>query len=310
MIFAALFWNKISFDLRILAILKMKTVKIFPLIKNNLLIAALIFSLSCKEDQIGFPEHVFVGDTTLLTQNDILLFAQNNYTHIVGSLTIGHSSQIWSEEKITTLKPLISLEEVDNLEITADQLENLSGLNNLKKAGHLVIGGSFSSLDGLEKLTSIEGGDGLNIVGRQLQNINGLKNLKKVEGDLSFSWIESLVTLDGLRNLEEVTGNLEIGFEFSDKNNLISLNGLENLKSIGQRFILINSAQISILYGLRNLEDLGGIQIIGNAELKDYCDIKNLLGEMIDQESSFIVEDNLYNPTVDEIISGFEKCGI
>ncbi|WP_139959926.1 receptor L domain-containing protein [Flavicella sediminum] len=127
----------------------------------------------------------------------------------------------------------------------------------------------------------------------------GLDNLTKIKGHLLIAGVNDLTSL---HNITEISGDLIIGFEewdiYKKNQDLVSLKGLDNLKTIGGKLI-IRDTSLTNLNGLDNLITVkNGIEIKHNNKLLNYCSIKNVL---INTKTN--ITKNLFNPGIAELNS-------
>ncbi len=213
-----------------------------------------------------------------------------------------------------------------------DLLENLDGLQNLISIGGL--GSVF--IDGNQNLTNIDAlssmenvtsdfGISINISNNDsLENIDGISSITdcfsinienndaliSVEGingiESSFSFY--LINNDSLNSLQT---NIPIGegaaLVITNNNNLLDINGLESASKLFSARISGNNSLIS-LDGLNNLVEIEfEFEVRNNSNLNDFCSITNLItsGGLL---GNYIVNDNAYNPTQQDIIDG--NCSI
>jgi len=168
-------------------------------------------TMSCQSD---CP----LGDIVFTLQQEVNDFAANypNCTEIDGTVVISNASNLNSLSQIERIN--------GSLYITYNsQLTDLAGLEGL-----ISIGGTlhFEYLD-------------------QLTSLIGLENLTTVGGNLTLGLLNGITDLTGLNSLNTIGGCLQVGFYFEDdfdtssfpyeagNANLASLNGLDNLNSIG-----------------------------------------------------------------------------
>jgi len=254
-------------------------------------------------------ENIYNGDVHLNTQNQVDSFGNNinNYNEIDGNLYIGDSG---NSEEILNLDSLNGLFKISgNLRITDNtDLTTLSGLDNLIFAGgdiSILFNDSLINISSLGGLTVLQGSIYVSL-NNSLENLTGLNNLNTINGDLGIGGA-SIIDLEPLSSLTNIGGSLLI--DSSDI--LLDLNGLENLTTIGGNlwvgFGNFQNYSLISLNGLENLTSLGGeFKIIYNPSLIDYCSIENLIISLNDNgnEFNYIVENNLYNPTIQDILDG------
>lgn len=258
---------------------------------------------------IGFYE----GDIFLNNQNDVDNFASMCYSGINGNLVITGFYNSASEPEITDLSSLHNLQEVSGfLRIVAnDKLENLNGLEGLKKVGHLNLEGnvqleSIESLSGLEEIygeiTTYTAHDfeGL-FIGYcpSLKTLEGLQNISNVV-KITVRLNDNLEDLNGLRGIISVSDNLEL----LRNDALTTLYGFNQLESVGNRFTIRQLNSLISLEGLENLERVEKLDIALNQSLKSLSAISNI--KSVDE--FYCLQNNLENMNginLDVINTGF-----
>ena len=288
------------------------------------IIAMLIGLVSCSgDDENNNDPKIFVGDITLLNQEEVNVFASENYSRITGTLTIGNCGQSNNINSLSSLKDLKSIG--GNLRvIEADGLKTLNGLNNLEEVeGNISFGqpcgrSLLENLDGLESLIST---GSLYIDARDsLKNIDALSNLKTCEELTVFGKYDNVDALSNLINVDFVSFNsselTNLG-GIAHLNNLSNLNlyyctSLVSLQSLSSNLFQVGFLRISNcnslvnLDGLSSLTEVGGIQLLSNENLEN-LDVLNNLEIRI---KSLIVE---YNPKLENFCglkTPFENFGL
>jgi len=143
-----------------------------------------------------------------------------------------------------------------------DSLTYLTGLGSLNKVGffdeynnwlRIAENPLLISLEGISTLDSINGGM-LVSDNPKISDLKGLENLKYIGDDFALVSMSSLKDLSGLNETK-----LEIRRELSFSNNesLISLKGIEALKSLGGGLRINDNPQLLNLIGLNSLESIG-----------------------------------------------------
>ena len=204
------------------------------------------------------------------------------------------------------------------------ELESVNGLNRLSSIGgemEFRLNSSLSNLDGLinlihigdklrisnnsdGSLTSIIGLRNLNsdlleieIIGTELSDFNGLNALSKVYS-LNIQNNSKLVSLYGLNGIYHVRNDVKIhncGIE--------TLEGLEHLSWVA------GNIKIQYNFNLRNLDALANVKapyadninINNNVVLTDFCGLIPLLNDF---SGEFIILDNAYNPSIEDVKGG------
>lgn len=234
-----------------------------------------------------------------------------------------------SNSAITNINGLRNITVLEEINVSGNSnLTDLSGLERITQATHIAIiaNPKLKSLKGLENITNTNYLDIQN--NAALESLEQLMSLKKITIRSLILYNNALTNLHGLENLE-TAGNFTVG----DNEALLSLDGLDKLHTVSQLIIHDNprltslshlSALTSVvsntvdgvvktpllqfielpitsLDGLQNITAFEGgrINVYECLELTDYCAVKALI-----PESVIDFEENAYNPTKDDIISG------
>jgi len=249
------------------------------------------FLFGCSNDNSPEPtapefcdNGTFIGVVKLETQAEIDEFGALCYTKIDGTLVIGPNEGVTSD--ISDLTPLSNLNEV---------LISQSDIGT----GFILIMNTIN-LSNLMGLNSIVKANGISIV-----NNSGLTNLSG---------------LDGLTALQSANSSSILVISHNDQ--LVNVNGLDNLRDIGVEssgssnnslMEIQGNANLTNLDGLFNLESLYGFATIGsfvegfnpelgNPNLNDFCGLTNLLNSGTFEYVN--VFNNAFNPSNQDIISG------
>ncbi|HKK73975.1 MAG TPA: hypothetical protein VJ953_02785 [Saprospiraceae bacterium] len=206
------------------------------------------------------------GPITLTTQTEVDNF---NCTSVTGELVIG-SEFGPATNAITNLDGLAGLTTVGRLVIGYNSdLNDLSGLSDLESVDELTIIGnaSLSSLEDLSSLTTIN--TILSIDGNpMLSSLAGLENLSTLDA-LSLNANFTLSDISALAGFTSIPGGI-----FLQSNALSSLNGLQNLVSVGDLSII--NEPLSDLDELTNLTSAGSLLIQVNPNLTNLDGLQNL----------------------------------
>ncbi len=238
-----------------------------------------------------------IGKLTVFNNPNLTsLNGLENITKVTDVLSINNNNAI------TSLDGLSNLDSVEvELKITNnDNLSSILGLNNLSYIGQeLTIKSNLSltNLDGLNNLNYMNDGkvsieDNLN-----LNQINGLESQTNLHS-LKISNNEALVNLNGLHNIYHV----QI-LRIINNNTLTTLEGIDNLASSSNIDITSNSS-LSSVNGLNNLTSAYSLYFYDNTVLADYCALNNYINNANSSFNFFITNQNLYNPTVEDLIDG------
>lgn len=247
----------------------------------------------------GLENLVFIGADFYLRDNPNLI----DISSISKLEFIKFQLHIDNNDSLKNLDGFEGLTTVESVIIQRNQeLINLNGLNNLVSAPRGVIikyNEKLKSINTFNKITSmkdlfIENNDALT-------SLSAFNNLTSIDKSLKVINNPNLTSLTGLEKLN----SLQQVYIYSNNSltNLSGLNGLSKTTDEGSGVYIRNNLNLNSLIGLENLMEMkGSIRIVDNPLLNDYCPLKNLLlnGVLV---GSTIFENNLKNPTVDEIIN-------
>jgi len=195
------------------------------------------------------------------------LHGLDNLNLIEGSLILGYSEE-GPPPAPTGNASLESIESLRNITSIGgglstwgnNVLTDLEGLNNVSSigGGMAIQVSSLTTLSGLEQLTTLGGPLHL-YANSSLTDFSGLNNLETIDGDLVIARNNILITLIGLNSLTTINGKIRIGGGQWGNPELISLEGIEKIKSesiqeleIEGNFSLTNCDIISICEYLSN----------------------------------------------------------
>ncbi len=163
---------------------------------------------------------------------------------------------------VTDNDSLLSLDGLESLSTTEDRitishnplLENIAALGNIADTKHLRINDSkLVNLVGLENLASGLNGDVVIDGNTELIDIAALNAIPDIINSLKIEYNASLVNLNGLQNITTIVRSSTI-----KTSGLASFMGLNNLKTIGGDFDVINSDNLPDFSGLESLETIEG----------------------------------------------------
>lgn len=114
--------------------------------------------------------------------------------------------------------------------------------------------------------------DGYNVIDGnvELDNIDSLfnmltfSNLRKITGHFRIENNYELASFDGLNNLKTIGDSFII---FNNRGDLPNLEGLNNLQSISDGFIISSNSRLKSLEGIYSLKSINGFIIEGNHDL-------------------------------------------
>ncbi|MGB0871123.1 MAG: T9SS type A sorting domain-containing protein [Flavobacteriales bacterium] len=216
----------------------------------------------------GFSQ-TYIGNITLASQSQVNSFGSNNYSHIVGDLTI---SAIGSN--VTDLTALSSLTQIDGkLAVRGQQiLTSLTGLHNIDTVEDLTIysNNAIITLTGLNGLVHVK--DNIYIAQNlDLMDLSGLNNLTYCGEKLSISSNPDLASLHGLENLNE-SGKIDIT-GCHDLTSVSAINEINILKGLE-----INSnSELQLLPHFQNIDTIyGSVRISSNPELTSFSGLDSI----------------------------------
>lgn len=271
---------------------------------------------------LEFPEGAI---TSLSTLNDlhtiggtlrIGTFSLENLEGLENVTSIGEVLDLESNLNLITIEHLVGItSSIFSLNISGNiSLINLEGLQNItiQSGGFIRLNGNVS----LESAASLENSIPENLGSFSLRPffipILGGNTIETPLTDLSFL---SNVTTIGTFYIDEFQGNTLQGLD-----NLISCNDsfgiinspfiedlseLENLQNVNDFGIGFNPSLTS-LDGLDNLISATGdfFSVFGHSQLNDFCALENLFVNGTYSANNYNIIDNVYNPTMQDIIDG------
>lgn len=191
-------------------------------------------------------------DVIFFTQADVDEFPSlyPNCREINGSLTLAMNSSIQNIDSLYQIQKVNG-----SIDIRRNyNLENTRGLRNLEE----VSGDFFFSQNGILNLDFAKleyiGGDALIQV--DVDTLATNFPVREIGGNLAISSSE-LLSLNGLDSLKSVGSELV----FSDLPNLMSLSGLSHIKTVGSNLTLSGLMSINSLAGLESLDSIGGLTV-------------------------------------------------
>jgi hypothetical protein len=239
--------------------------------------------------------------------------------------SVGADLYIVENENLTSIPIFNSLDSIGgNLALLCNynKITEIKSFNNLRYLGgylHL-IGENLVAIPEFNKLEYITSELSISYTGVSV--VYGFGNLSYIGGGLNFSNNTNLKSINGLNKLDNVgesysiSGN-EILMEINGLSNLISVNGTYNvtgnntlskivgpnkLKSIGTDLIIMGNWELTAIEGFENLTYIGtDLMVFSNSKLLGFCGLKELI-ESGGLQGIYTVQDNLLNPTEDEIL--------
>ncbi len=239
------------------------------------------------------PDEYFVGSLWITTQTemDIAGIMLSDSVGIVGDVYVGSTAHPVSDP-VTDFSPISNIKEITGglyigvayasafgYDIYENpMLQDLSGLSQLSKLGHLYIEGN-----------------------PVLPSLKGLGALEQVAGDVYIHQNKSLTKLSGLEQLTTV-GKVLYLHQNSELEDII---GLESLESVGGSLDIWENTSLTTLDGLEQLNFVGGGMFLReNTLLSGYCALNKLAEAAILSENTWLAEGNEVNPLWADILEG------
>ena len=281
----------------------------------------------------GFSNVTFLGNAVTISNNQslsninilenvnsdlngtITIINNANSLNINGFNNITYANQLYigndNSNGTINVEGFSSLLEANELFITGSN--NFEGLNSINKINIKLevipsTGAEQRTIQGLSNVTSIGLESDPNAFTtlriRGVENFNALDQVQSIKGNVLIGQIGNALSFDNLTSIE---GNLEITFSgFS------SMAGFPSLSSVSGHFLLLHNDFLTSLNGLENLLSVGSTQNTGtplniswNSSLSDYCALIPLLSTGFDNNGfGGVGTNNLYNPTITEILNG------
>ncbi len=209
------------------------------------------------------------GDVLIKDFDEIYLSFLKNIKTINGNLEI-------IDSKIINLDFFSSLESVSgNIRIEGNRnLISLKGLEKLKKAKGLTLNGNFGngSFIDLVPIQNIMLTETLNFCYLLNDSFPLFKNLNTLS---SFFFIYQCDGIKNLKSFSNLTSIANCRMVVGLNDSLKSLEGLDNITSVGSAYIHINT-RLETLKGLDNLKTVAGLFSIYSNPLKSISNLKNL----------------------------------
>lgn len=207
---------------------------------------------------------------------------QNSYLQDVSGInnltTIGTYLSINNNINLLSVSGFNSLNSVDTIWLRANwsltQINAFSSVTELIGDLNIKDNTSLTSLSGLNNIESI---GRVFIENTLITNLDTLSSLSVVGGDLD---IQDNVSLNNIQGLSVLTEIMYGSVSFYGNTSLSSIDGLENLSSVGNT-----------------------VKFVGNSNLSDFCALQNLM-QTFSPGSVPLIYDNLFNPTITDIANG------
>lgn len=158
----------------------------------------------------------------------------------------------------------------------------------------------LENIDGLSGITAVTNDTNIGLFDNSfVTNLNGLENISGTVDLIQLSLMRRLDNIEGLSGINRVEGEISI----FNCDAIGSLVGLHNIDYVGSSFQILFNDNLDNLDPLANLDEVDGNFTIRNNSLTDFCGLQNLFGSG-GVGGQFLVEDNAYNPTEQDIIDG------
>lgn len=212
-----------------------------------------------------------------------------------GNLTIINNSLL---NDITALAKLDYVDGLLTIE-NNDSMIDLAGLNNVSYVNGYVLIQQNDTMQNFAGLNSLEKIKGDFVIDRnyKLESLTGLENLDTIFGMLSVQWNHQLTNMMGLNQLKFVRDEVFIMFNYgledlsglesltasyylslTRNTALVSLNGLENLNSLGHALTIWNNENLTSIEALENLSSpLDFLYVYGNLKLESLKGLDNIV---------------------------------
>lgn len=226
-------------------------------------------SLTGLEGLTVVPYISVSGNSNLLSLQGL-----NNLTTIEDKLVLADNALLPS------LDGLDSLTKANLLYLSSPQITSISELADTNVQTLYIYNSKLVNLYGLSGLKSVYS---ITLQGNTfLESLNGLDNLTAIK-ILNINTNSSLRSLSSLASLTTIDGSTEnvYNLQIFNNNSLTSLDGLQNAVTVNSR-----------------------IAITSNPTLTNFCALTKMVADNGFNTSYFVVRDNLYNPTAQNISGG------
>jgi hypothetical protein len=242
---------------------------------------AVLTDTSALESVTSFKGSLEVVSNTLLKRLDL-------------DLVSAPELRINANGDFEDLGGLVTLEELQSLQIRSESLVTLDGLDSLKSVGGLSIRGSnVSDASGLAAVETVSGELDLRL--GQVTSLNGLSSLTSV-GTLSIYDCDALTDLSGMASLTSF-GSLRVGdndellsltglpagqtalsgeLRFTDNPKLADLSVLSSVETTSADIFFQNNASLTDLSGLSSLQSANRFQILFSPALTSLSGLGSL----------------------------------
>ena len=133
----------------------------------------------------------------------------------------------------------------------------------------------------------------ISIKGAGITNLDSLSLVDSINGSISICGNTNLISLNGLHNIKTVLNDLSLGYYEAEGNpGLTDLTGLNNLKNVGRYMHIMFNDGLTSLSGLDSLKHVGqklGIYyngMLSECSIKSICDLISIPNETVEFASN------------------------
>jgi len=268
-----------------------------------------LFIFSCSPDDSD-QDNVFFGDVFLQSQSDVNEFGSYGYIRISGDLVIQQSFN--TVDEIVDMSPLDNLSIVDN-GVFISSITNIDLLQlYMDEVGGILVSDSNMSVVSFPRLSMCTKAGFTIRDCPALQEIN-FQNLESIKSGFNIHNNPNLVDLDGLSSLTTIGDNIPFttSFYITLNPSLSNLQGMSSISSNIDFFRIGNNASLVSLDGLDSLK-LRDFEILFNSTLTDFCSISAFLADgqaydgssYLDETSYMSIANNAFNPSIQDFLDG------
>ncbi|MFC3151461.1 hypothetical protein ACFOEK_10525 [Litoribrevibacter euphylliae] len=194
--------------------------------------------------------------------------ALSNLTSMSGNLTVRGNSSLMNLSGMDNLSTGLSTVTIDN----NDGLDSLEGLSAVPSATKVIIKNNqmMRNLQGLNGLTSTSLLQVEN--NASMLNLSGLDSLTQVNGRVALLNNDAMSDTSGAPVLQRISGD----FDIERNNQLMSINGFNQLNSVGATTIRLNNILTNTDGFLNVTEVRGSLDVNGNNQLLDLAGFTNV----------------------------------
>jgi hypothetical protein len=186
----------------------------------------------------------------------------------------------------------------DNISLTT-----INGFSNLQEVGYdfYVVTNPLSDINAFSNLEHV--GGNFSLWGTNLTDLSMFSSLSSVDARFWLDHNFNLISLNGLNNLITIGGAIRIGY-FEGQANLENIEALSNLTSALSLHMQYNHSLTS-LDGLENLiNSIYEIDIYSNTNLTDFCAINGAVESALSLSGSVGIFGNGFDPNLDDFEIG------